>query len=154
MRRGRYDPLIEQLGGKPAPAVGWALGVERLLLLLCEAGVAPPATAPRAYAVLASPAALVRALPVVEVLRAAGVSVLMHAAGKDGFGSLKSQFRRADASGAAWALIFGDDELARGEVALKPLRARDGRAAGAQFTRVLADSAEWARELLDDNPPL
>ncbi|MFP5400239.1 MAG: histidine--tRNA ligase, partial [Gammaproteobacteria bacterium] len=114
---GRYDPLIEQLGGKPAPAVGWALGVERLLLLLCEAGVAPPATAPRAYAVLASPAALVRALPVVEALRAAGVSVLMHAAGKDGFGSLKSQFRRADASGAAWALIFGDDELARGEVA-------------------------------------
>ena len=151
---GRYDPLIEQLGGKPAPAVGWALGVERLLLLLAEAGVAPPAVAPRAYAVLGSPAALAPALPVVEALRAAGVSVLMHAAGKDGFGNLKSQFRRADASGAAWALIFGDDELARGEVALKALRARDGQAAGVQSTRALADCARWAHELLDDNRAL
>ena len=150
---GRYDPLVEQLGGKPAPAVGWALGVERLLLLLAEADVAPPAVAPRAYAVLASPTALAPALPVVEALRAAGVSVLMHAAGKDGFGSLKAQFRRADASGAAWALIFGDDELARGEVALKPLRERPGGSA-AQFTRALADCAQWAPELLDDNRAL
>ncbi len=150
---GRYDPLVEQLGGRPAPAVGWALGVERLLLLLAEAGVAPPAVAPRAYAVLASPTALAPALPVVEALRAAGVSVLMHAAGKDGFGSLKAQFRRADASGAAWALIFGDDELARGEVALKPLRERPGGSA-AQFTRALADCAQWAHELLDDNRAL
>jgi histidyl-tRNA synthetase len=151
---GRYDPLIEQLGGKPAPAVGWALGVERLLLLLAEAGVAPPMPSPRAFAVLPSPAALAQALPVLETLRAAGVSVLMHAGGKDGFGSMKSQFRRADASGAAWALVFGDDEMARGEVALKPLRARPGEATGAQFTRALARAVDWAHELLDDNPAL
>jgi histidyl-tRNA synthetase len=82
------------------------------------------------------------------------VSVLMHAGGKDGFGSMKSQFRRADASGAAWALVFGDDELARGEVGLKPLRARPGEATGAQVTRPLARVADWAHELLDDNPSL
>jgi histidyl-tRNA synthetase len=149
---GRYDPLIEQLGGKPAPAVGWALGVERLLLLLAEAGVAPPPPAPRAYAVLPAAAALAAALPVVEALRAAGVAVLMHAGGKDGWGSLKAQFRRADASGAAWALVFGEAELARGEVGLKPLRAVDGERAGAQVTRALAAVADWAHELLDDNP--
>jgi len=151
---GRYDPLIEQLGGKPAPAVGWALGVERLLLLLAEAGVAPAPPAPRAYAVLPSAAALAAALPVVEALRAAGVSVLMHAGGKDGWGSLKSQFRRADASGAAWALVFGEDELARGEVGLKPLRAVDGARAGAQVARALVAVADWAHELLDDNSML
>ncbi|MCI1192003.1 histidine--tRNA ligase [Calidifontimicrobium sp. SYSU G02091] len=151
---GRYDPLIEQLGGKPAPAVGWALGVERLLLLLAEAGVAPAPVPPRAFAVLPSPAVLAQALPVLEALRAAGVSVLMHAGGKDGFGSMKAQFRRADASGATWALVFGDEELARGEVGLKPLRARPGEATGAQVTRPLARVAQWAHELLDDNPSL
>jgi len=151
---GRYDPLIEQLGGKPAPAVGWALGIERLLLLLAEAGLAPAVPAPRAYAVLPSPTVLAQALPVIEALRAAGVSVLMHAGGKDGFGSVKSQFRRADSSGAAWALVFGDEELARGEVALKPLRARAGQATGAQFTRALSRVGDWAHELLDDNPAL
>ena len=151
---GRYDPLIEQLGGKPAPAVGWALGIERLLLLLAEAGVAPAPAPPRAYAVLGAAELLPRALPAIEALRAAGVPVAMHVAGKDGYGSLKAQFRRADASGAAWALIFGADELARGVVALKPLRARDGEAAGAQVERPLADVASWACHLLDDNPQL
>ncbi|MCU0927635.1 MAG: histidine--tRNA ligase [Burkholderiaceae bacterium] len=151
---GRYDPLIEQLGGKPAPAVGWALGVERLLLLLAEAGVAPAAVPPRAFAVLGAADVLPRALPAIEALRAAGVSVLMHAAGKDGYGGMKAQFRRADASGAAWALIFGADELARGVVALKPLRARAGEPTGVQVERPLADAASWAHELLDDNPRL
>jgi len=94
------------------------------------------------------------ALPVVDALRAAGVSVLMHAGGRDGWGSLKAQLRRADASGAAWALIFGEEELARGEVALKPLRAGEGQRAGTQVTRALAAAADWAHELLDDNPML
>ena len=151
---GRYDPLIEQLGGKPAPAVGWALGVERLLLLLAEAGAAPSPPAPQAYAVLPSAAALAAALPVVEALRAAGVAVLMHAGGKDGWGSLKSQLRRADACGAAWALVFGEAELARGELGLKLLRAGPGQRAGAQVNRALAAVADWAHELLDDNPGL
>jgi histidyl-tRNA synthetase len=137
---GRYDPLIEQLGGKPAPAVGWALGIERLLLLLEEAGVAPPAPAPVAYAIIPGAAALPQAMVVLEALRAAGVSVLMH----PGQGSMRSQFKRADASGARVALIFGDEELARGEVALKPLR----DATAAQTTRKLGDAPVWAAELL------
>jgi histidyl-tRNA synthetase len=69
---------------------------------------------------------------------------VMHAASKDGQGSIKSQFKRADASGAAFALIFGTDELAAGHVAIKPLRAGEG---AAQFTRPLADAASWAQEL-------
>jgi histidyl-tRNA synthetase len=137
---GRYDPLIQQLGGKPAPAVGWALGIERLLLLLEEAGVAPPAPAPAAYAVIPSATALPRVMVALEALRAAGVSVLMH----PGQASMKSQFKRADASGARYALVFGDEELARGEVGVKPLR--DANAP--QTTRSLADVAGWAGELL------
>ena len=140
---GRYDTLIEQLGGKPAPAVGWGLGIERLLLLLKEAGIEAPVVAPDAYAVVPSPAAMPLALRTVDALRVAGVSVLMHAAGRDGLGSMKSQFKRADASGARHALIFGDDEVARGEVAIKPLR----DASATQRTRVLSDAALWADEL-------
>ena len=140
---GRYDTLIEQLGGKPAPAVGWGLGIERLLLLLKEAGIEAPVVAPDAYAVVPSPTAMPIALRTVDALRAAGVSVLMHAAGREGLGSMKSQFKRADASGARHALIFGDDEVARGEVAIKPLR----DASAAQRTRVLSDAALWADEL-------
>ena len=136
---GRYDPLIEQLGGKPTPAVGWGLGLDRLMLLLEEAGIEPPDMPPDAYAVLPNDAALATAMTTVEILRAAGVSVLMHAGG----GSMKAQFKRADASGARYALVFGDDELARGEVALKPLR----DAAAPQIARSLADAGAWAAEL-------
>ncbi len=140
---GRYDTLIEQLGGKPAPAVGWGLGIERLLLLLKEAGIEAPAVAPDAYAVVPTPAAMPIALRTVDALRAAGVSVLMHAASRDGLGSMKSQFKRADASGARHALIFGDDEVSRGEVAIKPLR----DVGASQRLRALADAAVWADEL-------
>ena len=140
---GRYDTLIEQLGGKPAPAVGWGLGIERLLLLLKEAGIEAPAVAPDAYAVVPTPAAMPIALRTVDALRAAGVSVLMHAASRDGLGSMKSQFKRADASGARHALIFGDDEVSRGEVAIKPLR----DVGASQRLRALADAALWANEL-------
>ncbi|MFZ2650478.1 MAG: histidine--tRNA ligase [Burkholderiaceae bacterium] len=136
---GRYDTLIEQLGGKPAPGVGWAIGVERLLLLLEAAGVAPSLPAPVAYAVLPSAASLARAMVTLELLRAAGVSVTMNA----GFGSMKSQFKRADASGARYALIFGDDELARSEVACKDLR----DPASPQRCLPLGDVARWAQEL-------
>jgi histidyl-tRNA synthetase len=140
---GRYDPLIEQLGGRPAPAVGWALGIERLLLLLEEAGVAPAQPAPAAYAIVPSAAALPQAMVALEALRAAGVSVLMH----PGQGSMKTQFKRADASGARFALIFGDDELSRGEVGIKPLRE-----AAAQTTRRLVEAPSWAHELLEARP--
>jgi histidyl-tRNA synthetase len=141
---GRYDGLIELIGGKPAPAVGWGMGIERVLDLLQQEGLAPAATPPVAYAVVPDAAALPRAVVCVEALRAAGVSVLLHAAGKDGPGSMKSQFKKADASGARYALVFGGDELARGEVSIKPLR----DAASAQSSRALGAEAAWAAELL------
>jgi len=101
----------------------------------------PPA-APDAYAILPDAAALPQAFPVLEALREAGVAVQMHAGG----GSFKSQFKKADASGARYALVFGADELARGEVAVKPLRLRNDGSAE-QTTRPLADVAAWAAEL-------
>ena len=140
---GRYDGLIEQIGGKPAPAVGWGLGIERVIELLKESGVAAPATAPDAYAVVPDAAALPVATACAEALRAAGIAVVMHAAGKDGPGSMKSQFKKADASGARYALVFGADELAQGMVAVKPLRA----GGGAQVLRPIADVALWAAGL-------
>jgi histidyl-tRNA synthetase len=136
---GRYDRLIEQLGGKPAPGIGFGLGVERLLLLLQAVGVEPAAQPPDAYAVVPDASTLPRVLPVLQTLRAAGVAVLMHAGG----GGMKSQFKRADASGARYALIFGGDELAAGEVAVKPLR--DAQAEQRRCS--LADVTQWAHEL-------
>jgi len=143
---GRYDQLIEQLGGKPAPGVGFGLGIERLMLLLEAVGVVVPATVPDAYAVVPDAAALPQLMPVLEALRAAGVAVLMHAGGKEGQGSMKSQFKKADASGARWALVFGADELAVAQVGLKSLRGIP--ASSNQMMRPLADVASWAPELL------
>ncbi|MES2959449.1 MAG: histidine--tRNA ligase [Pseudomonadota bacterium] len=137
---GRYDQLIETLGGKPAPGIGFGLGMERLMLMLEAAGIRAPASVPQAYALAIDAQALAQVMPVLEALRAAGVAVLMHAGG----GSMKSQFKRADASGATFALIFGASELALGEVAIKPLRAGEG---AAQFTRPLSQAASWAHEL-------
>ena len=142
---GRYDGLVEQLGGKPAPGVGFGIGVERMLLVLTEVGLVPPPPLPDAYAIVTDAAALPAVLVALDALRAAGVSVLLHPLGKDGAASMKSQFRRADASGARFALIFGADELARGEVALKPLRT--GADTAAQVLKPLADVADWAAEL-------
>jgi histidyl-tRNA synthetase len=127
---GRYDGLFEQIGGKPTPAVGWALGMERILELLKEQGRLPDAPVPDAYAVVPDAADLPRVMPVLRALREAGARVQMHAGGTEGMGSMKSQFKKADASGARWALIFGGDELARAEVALKPLRGERGDASG------------------------
>jgi len=136
---GRYDGLIEQLGGKPAPAVGFGMGFERMLLLLEEVGVAPDAPVPDAYAIVPSTQGLAQVMVALEALRAAGVAVVMH----PGQSSMKSQFKKADGSGARVALIFGEDELAQGLVAIKPLR--DAQAQ--QVTRPLADVTSWAHEL-------
>ncbi len=125
---GRYDGLIAQIGGKPAPACGWALGVERVLDLLAQDDALPQPLVPDVYLVLAHPPALTRALELAEELRAAGCSVLQHVGG----GSLKSQMKKADASGARHALIFGADEWAAGEVSLKSLRDPSGDAAQQQ----------------------
>jgi len=132
---GRYDYLIEQVGGKPAPAVGWALGVERVLELLKEQGTLPEPKGPDVYAIVPDAAALPVVFKTVQALRAQGVSVQMHAGAGEGMGSMKSQFKKADGSGATLGLIFGGDELARGEVTLKALR--DG--AGAQEAVPLTD---------------
>ncbi|WP_448252591.1 histidine--tRNA ligase [Ottowia oryzae] len=140
---GRYDYLIEQIGGKAAPAVGWALGVERVLELLKEEGVTSPEPAPDAYAIIPDASALPRAMQALHALRAQGVAVQMHAGTGEGMGSMKSQFKRADGSGAAFALVFGPDELAAGEVTVKALR--DG--AGAQTRQPLANVAAWAGTL-------
>jgi len=140
---GRYDDLIAQIGGKAAPAVGWALGVERVLELVKEQGAAVPTPAPDAYAIVPDAAAMPLVLRTLQALRQAGCSVQMHAAGGEGLGSMKSQFKKADGSGARFALIFGADEIAQGKVAVKALR--DG--AGAQVLQPLADAAGWAGSL-------
>ncbi|MFL6626738.1 MAG: histidine--tRNA ligase [Burkholderiaceae bacterium] len=136
---GRYDGLIEQLGGKPAPAVGWGLGIERLLLLLEAVGVVPPEQAPDAYVVIGTDQARVPAMVVAEALRAHGLSVLQHPQGA----GVSAQFKKANASGARFALIFGAEELERGMVSLKHLRDREAQ----QVERPLADVASWAAEL-------
>ncbi|MDO8278598.1 MAG: histidine--tRNA ligase, partial [Burkholderiaceae bacterium] len=89
---GRYDYLIEQIGGKPAPAVGWALGVERVLELVAGQGAAIEPPVPDAYAVIPDATALPVAIRTLRALRAAGVSVQMHAGTAEGMGSMKSQF--------------------------------------------------------------
>ena len=117
---GRYDGLIAQLGGDATPAVGFAMGVERLVTLLVAAGRAPAPPQPDVYVVVGAPQAFAAALQLVERLREArpGVRFELNVGG----GNLKAQFRRADRSGAELALILGEDEIARGVVALKPLR--------------------------------
>jgi len=145
---GRYDYLIEQMGGKAAPAVGWALGVERVLELIKEQGAAVTLPVPDAYAVIPDASALPVVLQTLQALRAAGVSVQMHAAASaDGMGSMKSQFKKADGSGARFALIFGAAELAQGRVAVKPLRGEKADAAQVQTLQPLDDVSAWAHAL-------
>jgi histidyl-tRNA synthetase len=142
---GRYDYLIEMIGGKAAPAVGWGIGIERVLALLEEQGVVVPQLVPDAYAVIPDAAALPVAYSCIQALRASGVSVQMHAPANsaEGMGSFKSQFKKADGSGARFALIFGGDELAAGRVAVKPLR----EGAGEQQLMALSDTASLTNAL-------
>jgi len=140
---GRYDYLMEQIGGKPTPAVGWAMGMERVLELLQEQGLAAAPQALDAYAVVTEAAAMPLAMQCLQRLRAAGVSVLMHAAGSEGLSSLKSQLKRADASGARYALLFGADEVAQRVVSVKPLR----DATRVQLQRPIGQESQWAQSL-------
>lgn len=117
---GRYDGLFEQLGGKPTPAIGFGLGIERVILVLQEllkaAQQAAPAHVADAYVVHADAQAF--ASQVAEQLREAGKYVVLHAGG----GSFKSQMKKADASGARYAIVIGSDEVQKNGVTLKPLR--------------------------------
>jgi len=141
---GRYDYLIEQIGGKPAPAVGWALGVERVLELLKEQDLLPTAKHADVYAIVPDASAMPVVFEALHALRSQGVSVQMHAGVGEGLGSMKSQFKKADASGAQFALIFGADELARQEVTWKSLR--DGQ--GHQETTPLSTLASFVCQRL------
>ncbi len=115
---GRYDGLIEQIGGKPAPAMGFAMGVERLLVLLQEAGMALPRISLDVYVVHQGELALRLASTVAEQLRDAGLRVLLHCGG----GSFKSQMKKADGSGARVAVVIGDNEAMVNEVNVKPMQ--------------------------------
>lgn len=144
---GRYDYLIEQIGGKPAPAVGWALGVERVLDLISEQGAAVELPVPDAYAIIPDAAAWPVASRALQALRAAGVSVQMHAGSAEGMGSMKSQFKKADGSGARFALIFGQAELEAGQVAVKTLRGEKSDSAQGQVLQPLDAIPSWAQGL-------
>ena len=115
---GRYDGLVEQLGGKPAPACGFAMGIERLIALIRDAGGEPTGPAPDVYLVHQGEQASRLAFRVAEGLRDQAIDVLLHCGG----GTFKSQMKKADGSGATFAVIIGDDEALTGEAQLKPLR--------------------------------
>ncbi len=115
---GRYDGLVEQIGGKPAPACGYAMGVERLLALIVEGASAVPRRLPDVYLVHQGELADRYAGQVAEQLRDAGAGVVLHCGG----GSFKAQMKKADACGARFAVIVGDDEAQAREVTVKPLR--------------------------------
>jgi histidyl-tRNA synthetase len=119
---GRYDGLVEFLGGKPVPAVGFAVGLERLLGLLAAGGVELPVNEPHVYLVLSGALAEQRGMVFADELRTAIPGLRLQA--NCGGGSFKSQFKRADRSGAAFALVMGEDEVAQQRVLLKPLRER------------------------------
>lgn len=119
------------------------MGVERVLELLKEQSGTAAQVAPDAYAIVSDLSSAPAVMACLESLRAQGVSVLMHAGSGDSSASMKSQFKRADQSGAQFALVFGQDELAAGLVTIKALR--DG--SGAQKTQRIDDVTQWAKSL-------
>jgi histidyl-tRNA synthetase len=125
---GRYDPLIEMLGGKPAPSCGFAIGVERVIELLREGRQAGGQPVCDVYVLHQGGGTYLAALRAAEQLRDAGLEVILHA----GEASLKSQMKRADASGAEYAVIVGEAEAAEGKAMVKALRAADAAAPFAQ----------------------
>ncbi len=131
---GRYDGLVEQLGGKPTAAIGWAIGLERLIALCEELDCVPVVENPHVYIVLAGEEALKPGFQLAEELRDALPGVRIEA--NCGGGSFKSQFKRADKSGAQIALILGAEEIENGVASVKPLRSGNE-----QRSVVLADLA-------------
>jgi len=120
---GRYNGLVEKLGGRPTPAVGWAMGIERLVGLYEACGGEPRIGKPDVYIVAVGETATGRGFELAESLRDAlpAVQVELNLGG----GSFKVQLKRADKSGAAFAIILGEEEVARGEAGLKPLRSEE-----------------------------
>jgi histidyl-tRNA synthetase len=116
---GRYDTLIERLGGKPTPAIGFAIGIERVIECLTQSGQVDTSPHTDVYVVHQGGATAKRAFLAAEQLRDAGLDVICHA----GEASMKSQMKRADASGAEFAVIIGETELASDSASVKNLRA-------------------------------
>ena len=135
--------VFEILGGKPTSAVGWGMGIERVLELLKEQAVASSQPNLDAYAIVPDLAAAPVVAGVLQTLRANGISVQMHATNDGTAGSMKSQFKKADASGARYALVFGADEMAAGQLTVKSLR--DGQ--GAQSLQALKSVGSWLQML-------
>lgn len=142
---GRYDPLIAMLGGKGAPACGFAIGMERILELM-RARMPEAAPACDVFVAHQGEAASRLAMRVAEGLRTVGLDVVLHCQGAAGPASFKSQMKRADASGAAFAVILGDDEVAANAATLRPL-ARDGSTGQGGQQRVPLD--DLATTLID-----
>src|SRR6185436_7394432 len=140
---GRYDGLITQLGGDPTPAIGFAMGVERVVELTRLAGQLPAAPVPDVFVMAQGEAPQRTALKLAEQLRDAfpGRGIVVHC----GAAKFKTQFRRADESGARLALIVGDDELARGVIALKPLRGAETTQAEYPLAELTARVDEFLR---------
>jgi histidyl-tRNA synthetase len=131
---GRYDPLVEMFGGKPTPACGFAIGVERILELMKASGEQFAPNQCDVYLVHQGQPAQLQAFVLAERLRDAGLDVLLHCATSGGAGSFKAQMKRADASGAAYAVIIGEDEVAAGTAQVKTMRAGDDQAGNNQTT--------------------
>jgi histidyl-tRNA synthetase len=120
---GRYDGLVEKLGGRPTPAIGWAMGIERFVALFEACGGEAPAGDADVYIVAVGDGTFERAMSLAETLRDKldGIRVELNLGG----GSFKSQLKRADKSNAEYALVLGEQELAEGRVGLKPLRSAE-----------------------------
>ncbi|MDH5207129.1 MAG: histidine--tRNA ligase [Burkholderiaceae bacterium] len=125
---GRYDPLVERMGGRASPSCGYAFGMERVVELLKESATVDMTTSTDVYVAHQGGATAAQAFRVAEQLRDAGLDAVYHA----GEGSLKSQMKKADASGAEYAVIVGEAELGNGAVALKALRGPAGAAGGGE----------------------
>jgi histidyl-tRNA synthetase len=138
---GRYDGLVEKLGGRPTPAIGWAMGIERFVALYEACGGEVPVTVPDVYIVAVGAGTQRRAFGLAEELRdkVDGIRVELNLGG----GSFKSQMKRADKSGANWALVLGEQELSEDRIGLKPLRSSDE-----QESIPLAGLAEVLRQRL------
>lgn len=146
---GRYDYLFEILGAKPTPAVGFAMGMERVLEMLREFGIENPSPRPNVYAVIPETSVLPVAIPLIEQLRQLGVAIQMHAMTEAGsYSKMKTQFAKANDSQADYALIFGKEEVQARQVAIKALR--DGQ--GDQWIREIDQVQTWYAELLKSNP--
>jgi len=133
---GRYDGMVEMFGGKSTPAVGFGMGVERLVLLMKDAAEPEQPAQCDVYLVHQGEQAGLQAFVLAERIRDAGLDVVLHCAASNGGGSFKTQMKKADASGAAFAVIMGDDEIANNVATVKAMREAD---AGAQQNTVPFD---------------